>query len=211
MRAKSWRFGLIVFWSVGVAGYAIWAYGSGVQRVPVHPDIVAVFNAHRGLITVHAVGSSIALLLGPIQFLDAWRARFPRVHRIAGYSYLLVGVGLGGGAGLLLAPHAFGGLPSRLGFGLLGGLWLCTGILALLAAKRRRWDDHRTWMVRNFALTFAAITLRIYLPVSGMAGIAFEQAYPAIAWFCWVPNLILVEWTRKKPNQVQEPATATPL
>ncbi|MBL9211893.1 MAG: hypothetical protein JNL92_15585, partial [Opitutaceae bacterium] len=61
MRAKSWRFGLMAFLCVGVAGYALWAYGGGVQRVPVHPDMVAVFDAHRTLITVHAVGASIAL------------------------------------------------------------------------------------------------------------------------------------------------------
>jgi hypothetical protein len=33
-------------------------------------------------------------------------------------------------------------------------------------------------MVRNFALTFAAVTLRLYLPSAFVAGIAFESAYP---------------------------------
>jgi hypothetical protein len=48
-------------------------------------------------------------------------------------------------------------------------------------------------MVRNFALTFAAVTLRLYLPASMAAGIAFELAYPVIAWLCWVPNVVLAE------------------
>jgi hypothetical protein len=196
MRAKSWGFGLTVFFCVGVAGYAVWAYGAGVQRVPVHPDIAAIFDSHRGLITAHALGGAVALLLGPFQFLDGWRARSPRAHRLAGYFYLLAGVGIGGIAGVLLATHAFGGLVSRLGFGMLGVLWLFTGAMALTAAKKRNFARHRIWMIRNFALTLAAVTLRLYLPASAVAGIAFEQAYPAIAWLCWVPNLIVAEWCR---------------
>lgn len=199
MRAKSWSFGLLVFCCVAVAGYAIWAYGGGVQRIPVHPDMVAVFDAHRALITVHAVGASVALLLGPTQFLAGWRARSPRAHRVTGYLYLLVGVGAGGIAGALLALHSFGGFVSHLGFGLLACLWLFTGVMALLSAKRRRFEDHQTWMVRNFALTLAAVTLRIYLPAFAASGIPFDQFYPAIAWLCWVPNLIVAEWCRKNP------------
>jgi hypothetical protein len=48
-------------------------------------------------------------------------------------------------------------------------------------------------MVRNFALTFAAVTLRLYSPASMTAGIEFEVAYPYIAWICWVPNLVAAE------------------
>lgn len=44
---------------------------------------------------------------------------------------------------------------------------------------------------------FAAVMLRIYLPVSMAGGVPFESAYPVIAWLCWVPNLVVVEsWLR---------------
>ena len=42
-------------------------------------------------------------------------------------------------------------------------------------------------------LTFAAVTLRIYLPLSDLVGIDFDVAYPVIAWLCWVPNVIVAE------------------
>jgi hypothetical protein len=48
-------------------------------------------------------------------------------------------------------------------------------------------------MVRNFALTFAAVTLRLWLPASVVAGVPFGLAYPAIAWLCWVPNALFAE------------------
>jgi uncharacterized membrane protein len=194
MRAKSWSFALVLTLAIGVSGYALWAYGGGVQRVPVHPEMIKVFNEHRVLITLHAVGASLALLLGPFQFLDGWRKQSPKAHRILGYLYLGPGVVVGGVAGLLLAPRAFGGMVSHLGFGLLACLWLLTAWLALVAAKGRRYADHRRWMVRNYALTFAAVTLRIYLPLAMAAGLPFEAVYPTIAWCCWVPNLIAVEW-----------------
>jgi hypothetical protein len=209
MRATSWRFGLTVFLCIGVAGYALWAYGGGEQRVPVHPDMAAVFDAHRTLITVHAVGASIALLLGPFQFLDRFRTRSPRAHRITGYLYLLPGVGMGGVAGVLLSRYSYGGLVSNLGFGLLGCLWLFTGAMALTAAIQRRFEDHRIWMRRNFALSLAAVTLRLYIPASALAGIPFKEIYPAIAWLCWVPNLILAEWYRQESNHLSERTQGT--
>ena len=48
-------------------------------------------------------------------------------------------------------------------------------------------------MIRSWSLTFAAVTLRIYIPVSVVLGIRFELAYPAIAWLAWVPNLLVAE------------------
>ena len=49
-------------------------------------------------------------------------------------------------------------------------------------------------MLRSYALTLAAVTLRVYLPLSQIYGIDFIAAYQAIAWLCWVPNLVIVDW-----------------
>ncbi|MSU51497.1 MAG: DUF2306 domain-containing protein [Opitutus sp.] len=205
MQLKSWSFAGTMFLSGGVAAYALWAYGSGVQRVPLHPSMMQVFDQHRALITVHTVAASIALLLGPFQFADRLRARRPRLHRISGYIYLVAGMAGGGVSGVLLARHSFGGFVSHLGFGLLACLWMFTGLMALVAAKQRRFGEHRLWMIRNFALTFAAVTLRIYLPLSFAAGLRFEDFYPAVAWLCWVPNVIVVEWWMNGPSQTKRP------
>jgi hypothetical protein len=48
-------------------------------------------------------------------------------------------------------------------------------------------------MVRNFSLTFAAVTLRLWLPASVAAGVPFDLAYTVVAWLCWVPNLVAAE------------------
>lgn len=50
-------------------------------------------------------------------------------------------------------------------------------------------------MIRNYSLTFAAVTLRIWLPLFVLLfGLQqFEVSYTVIAWLAWVPNLIIAE------------------
>lgn len=86
------------------------------------------------------------------------------------------------------------GPAARLGFAMLAGLWLLTGLRVYLAVRRGAFEEHRKWMVRNSSLTLAAVTLRIHLPLSMALGIEFAQAYPVVAWLCRAPNLVLAEW-----------------
>jgi len=185
--------------SIGVAGYAVLAYTLAPPGTLVHPEMRVVFESHSTAIRVHVFGAAVALALGPFQFSRRLRGRQPRVHRWLGRTYLGIGVLVGGLAGLWMAAFAQGGATARLGFGMLAVAWLATGALAFAAIRRRDTAAHRRWMVRNFALTFAAVTLRLYLPASVAAGIAFEAAYPAIAWLCWVPNLLTAEWLLRRP------------
>jgi uncharacterized membrane protein YozB (DUF420 family) len=53
---------------------------------------------------------------------------------------------------------------------------------------------HRRWMYRSYALTFAGVTLRLYLPVAIFGPYGFAAAYAVIAWLCWAPNLFVAEW-----------------
>jgi hypothetical protein len=66
--------------------------------------------------------------------------------------------------------------------------------MAYLSIRRRDLAAHRAWMVRSYALTLAAVTLRIYLPAAVIGGLDMTFAYPAIAWLCWVPNHVIAEW-----------------
>jgi hypothetical protein len=57
----------------------------------------------------------------------------------------------------------------------------------------RRCDTARRWMIRSYALPTAAITLRIYPPLVFVFHWPLAIGYPAIAWLCWIPNVIAVE------------------
>jgi len=164
---------LMLLLSAAIAAYALRMYGLGPGAQRLHPDMRATFERHALAIHTHIIASAVALLLGPLQFSARLRARWPAWHRWSGRLYLGVGVGLGGAAGLYMSQHAFGGPVARLGFAGLALAWLFTGATAFAAARRRDFAAHRRWMIRNFALTFAAVTLRLYLPPVFALGLPF--------------------------------------
>jgi hypothetical protein len=65
--------------------------------------------------------------------------------------------------------------------------------MAYLRIRRGNVQVHREWMIRNYALTFAAVMLRIWLPLFSALGYGFPKAYIAVAWVSWVPNLLVAE------------------
>ncbi|MBK9207725.1 MAG: DUF2306 domain-containing protein [Anaerolineales bacterium] len=78
--------------------------------------------------------------------------------------------------------------------------------------------SHREWMIRSFALTFAAATLRLWLGTliatqlpflqtrySGDFDALFVEVYRVVMWLSWVPNLIVAEMIiqrRRKPQTI---------
>jgi hypothetical protein len=72
--------------------------------------------------------------------------------------------------------------------------------LGLRAAIERRFDDHREWMLRSYAVTSTAITLRLMLPASALLSFDFFPAYRVISWAAWMTNLalfeIVIRWRR---------------
>jgi uncharacterized membrane protein len=166
--------------------------------------------AATGALVAHAGIASTALILGALQFFPRFRARWPAWHRRAGTVYVLCCL-LGGAAGLLLAFGASSGPIAGFGFGLLAVCWIGATTQAWRLARARDIVRHRQWMVRSYALTFAAVTLRLYLPLAIMAHLDVINAYRAIAWLCWVPNLVVAElWLRRGARLRTSPPRAVP-
>jgi uncharacterized membrane protein len=176
------------------------------------PEQRAVYMAHIAILIVHIVASMLAILIGPFQFLPGIRkGRWLKLHRWLGRTYLL-SILFGGLSGLYMAQMAYGGLPSESGFTMLAILWLYTGYRAYKHIRKKEIEQHRQWMIRNYALTFAGVMLRVWAPISGVMGIDFLVAYRAISWLCWVPNLIVAQWmiSRIRPSQRSSPRVQLP-
>jgi hypothetical protein len=184
------------------------------------PEFLGNLYERRVALWTHIVGSTVALVAGPVQFYlrrltpMTRRARYLPLHRWLGWVYIagaLIGAGI---AGLFLAFQTHTGFAAGLGFGTLAVLVLITTFLAWLRIRDRNEPAHREWMTRSFALLFAAPTLRIWLVLFTIGfGVDERDAYIAVAWFCWVPNLIVAEvlihrvWHR--PAIERQPAAAT--
>lgn len=150
---------------------------------------------------LHAFASGIALLVGPFQFLKKLRDNRPSVHRTMGRIYL-ASIYVGGISGLIIAAETVAGVSGTVGFSLLALLWMYTATRALIAIRGGQVKHHQRWMIYNFALTFAAVTLRLYLGIGmavliGLLGftpdMAFTEIYRTVPWLCWVPNLIVAQ------------------
>jgi hypothetical protein len=180
---------VIMLLSVGVGGYALFQIATGFQFLP--PEVKA--NAFPSLLGLqgHIGVSAIAMILGPFQFLKVLRTGAPAVHRWMGRFYIAACL-VGGAAGLSIALYSSAGPIAGWGFFSLAVLWLFTTIMAWTCALRRDFIAHERWMIRSFALCFAAVTLRLQLPAAFIVG-EFEPVYRVVAWSSWVPNLIVAE------------------
>jgi uncharacterized membrane protein len=167
------------------------------------PEQRATYLAHLNILVTHVAGAMVALALGPFMFLSHLRVRWPGIHRWLGRVYLL-GVLAGGVAGLALAPYAYTGATTSAGFAMLGLLWLGTGVMAFLRIREGDIQAHRRWMLRNFALTLAGVSLRLQtLPLAMAFG--FDLGYMFVAWSCWVPNILVAEWMLRRRRPASPP------
>ena len=190
-------FGMTVL-ATGVAGYAAASLLSGSLRTPF---VEALFTNLPVATTVHLAGGMVAIVLGAFQVSSTLRRKHLDLHRWFGRVYVVAVLASGTG-GLVMAFDSTGGLVTHFGFGLMAVCWLGCTINEYRHIRNGHLTSHRAWMLRSYALTLAAVTLRIYLPASQVAGIEFLEAYRAIAWLCWVPNLLVVEWfmLNRKPS-----------
>jgi uncharacterized membrane protein len=194
--------GLAAFLSAGVAIFSYRLLAPGMPIVS--PDIAGNLFARPWLV-VHAGGAATALLVGMFQFLPAVRRRKP-LHRWLGRVYA-TGCIVGGAAGLVMSFGTTAGTFAGVGFGLLAVCWIYATAQAWRFARARRFEDHRRWMIRSFAMTFAAVTLRLYLPLGEVLGMSFMEIYRLTAWISWIPNLVLVEvWMRRTELRRLQPA-----
>lgn len=146
------------------------------------------------LIYLHVVGSGIALLISPLQLVIYRRNRV--LHRNLGRVYFLAVIA-GSIGGYYMAWHALGGFISTLGLSILATLWWSFTLLAVIYARAGNFVAHRRWMLRSFALTYAAVTLRLLAPVLSVYLDQVTQSQ-VVYWLSWTLNLALVQiWIKK--------------
>jgi len=191
---------------VGVASYRYLLPGMPGAA----PTVVGNRFAATGALVAHAGVGATALILGALQFFPRLRARWPAWHRRAGTVYVICCL-LGGLAGLTLAFGTTAGPIAGLGFGGLAVAWLISTANAWRYARAGDFVRHPRWMIRGYALTFAAVTLRLYLGVFGVVHADFMTGYRIAAWLCWIPNLIFVEaFILRQPAFRTSPPLAAP-
>ncbi len=152
----------------------------------------------------HIILGGIALLIGWIQFNQKVRTQYSAFHRRVGTVYVF-SVLLSALAGISIGFNATGGWISSLGFICLGVVWFTFTLASFLAIKKGDVVKHQKLMIYSYAACFAAVTLRIWLP---LLSIYFKDAYLMVAWLCWVPNLIVAYFIVGSLNRENKAVTA---
>ena len=109
--------------------------------------------------------------------------------------YVLLLLFVSGPSGLVMALYANGGWSSQFAFILLSVLWLWTTAKAWHTIRMRNFLGHGDWMIRSYALTLSALTLRAWkLLIAVTLHPHPMDLYMIVAWLGWIPNLLLAEW-----------------
>jgi uncharacterized membrane protein len=184
-----WR-ALVALLTVEIVVVSALRYFTGNEPAP--PPILA--NAFsRPFLVLHVIGGVTALFVAPLQFVRRARVRWPVIHRMTGRIYVAA-CALGAPAGFMLALGTTAGPIASVGFAIPAFLWGLFTWVGVRAAVERRFDEHRDWMLRSYAITSTAITLRLMLPASALLGFDFLSAYRVIAWLAWMTNLLVFEF-----------------
>jgi len=151
----------------------------------------------------HILTSVFVLLIGAFQFSDYFLKHFKKIHRTIGKTYVFLILLVSGPGALVMSFYANGNLISRTSFVLLSILWILFTALAFYYALKKDFIKHRKFMIRSYALTLSAITLRAYAFIlPHFIHLSAKEEYALIAWTSWTINLLIAELivylTRKK-------------
>jgi hypothetical protein len=168
------------------------------------------------LLVTHIIFACIALITGFLQFIERIRIQNPKTHRFLGRAYV-ISVFI---SGLLALAVVFyiENFTKSLAFFTLTIVWLVTCWNGYLSAVKRRFNQHRIWMLRSFGVTLVAVSARLLVPLlllsyyilngftlPGGRERMVEEVLNVNIWVGLLLNFIIVEWIiLKKSGKKQE-------
>ena len=156
---------------------------------------------------IHVFTSLLALTAGFTQFSAGILARHRWLHRLLGRLYVIVVLLINVPAGLVMGIYANGGPSSKLAFLLLDALWFWFTLKAVLEARRGNIGKHRDYMMRSYALTLSALTLRTWkIILTNTTSLPPETIYMIDAWLGFMPNWLFAEWLINGRKTSQKPS-----
>lgn len=181
-----------------------WNFRPDVNFLLTKQDIVQD-PVWRTVFYFHITGGMLSIALGPLQFIKKLRERYLFVHRSIGKIYVFAILVIGAPTGLYMAFYANGGAYASFGFILMSILWFYTTWKGLTTVIKGQILQHQQWMIRSYAVTFSAVTLRLWVPfLSRNYLMEIDEIIIITAWISWLFNLIIVEsWIYLKMNKLK--------
>jgi Predicted membrane protein (DUF2306) len=180
-----WLLGILVFLlvvslSFNALSYLNFNFTYGFLRLPAYYS--------------HVLAAGLILALGLFQLRTTLSLRWRKLHRFLGKCYAYGILFFAAPGGLVMSFFIHRGPWVLISFVLQSLLWFVFTALAVRAIKQSKFEEHGRWMWRSYALTFAAVTLRLYVFLfTSSYDMSTPEAYGIIAWLSWTINLVAVE------------------
>lgn len=189
---------LLFGYSCILMGEIIWRYRNfelDASFLQIKQTEIIEISWYRYAFYVHVTFAVLALPAGFTQFNKTILRTYPRLHSVLGYLYVGAILIFAAPSGFLIGMQANGGLVAQIAFTLLALFWFLFTFQAVLKAKTKDFKAHKNFMIRSFALTCSALTLRYWKLIL----VYFFHPYPMdlyqlVAWLGWIPNLLIAEW-----------------
>ncbi|MNR36363.1 hypothetical protein D3C85_1542740 [compost metagenome] len=98
--------------------------------------------------------------------------------------------------------YANGLLPTKIAFMLLDCLWFWFTYRAVTEIRKGNVLAHKEFMIRSYALTLSAVSLRFWkIVILSFMHVDPLPLYMINAWLGFVPNLLFAEWLIRKRRQ----------
>jgi uncharacterized membrane protein len=149
----------------------------------------------RMVFYIHVFSAIFALFAGLTQFSSQIIKKYRKIHRLIGRLYAYDILVINFPAAMVMAIYANGQLPGKTAFIVLDCLWFWFTFKAVREIRKGNVPAHKQNMMRSYALTFSAVTLRSWkIIISSVVHIDPLHLYMIDAWMGFVPNLLFVEW-----------------
>jgi len=204
-------FGLATLAGLGVFGVyiALRAGGATIKNFAQWQPLVsglpmptaAEWIANLG-IGLHFVMGTVLVLAWPILLSARIRTRHRKVHRWTGRVYVAAGFLAGAGGLSFILTHGTFSRAAAVAFSLWGAVMMLSSVMAYVHARARRFDRHRAWAIRLFAMVLGSwlfdIEIQAWTDWAGGIGMNADGASGpfdlAMLGLFFVPNLLVAEF-----------------
>ncbi len=196
MKKALWIITVILALLVGFIPISYLSNGINEGYLSLKSPEVVQSKLWRFFLYVHIVSGGIAILIGWIQFNRNLLKNRPHWHRTIGKLYILSALPCSV-SGFYIGVYATGGWLAALGFIIVSCIYFYTTLKGFLHIRNRQLIPHQNYMTYSYATCLAAVSLRVFVPLSSLITDDYILSYTLIAWLAWIPNLFIAYWVNK--------------
>jgi hypothetical protein len=149
-------------------------------------------NENFGRMNLHVVLALIMLITGALQFSTKLRLRYPRVHRMIGYTYYGIGI-LNVSMAFYISGSTLGGVIAQISFYFTGFLWFLFSGISFKKILERKTKGHELWAYRSYIIAASTGFIR---PLEFIVDILFPNntmatLFGVTSWMSLILGLLL--------------------